>query len=142
METPGLTLLVIQLMAALHGLTGHPVPADAPRVEFVPQAGLAEMACGGPCGIRGWYGGERVIFLDDRLTPEENFWDRGILVHELVHYMQEQAGAYGITPTCERWLKRERDAYDAQRRWLTENRPAGKRLEYARFRRLFVECDP
>jgi len=139
-ESPDLTLMVVQLMAALHGLTGHPVPATAPAVEFVPQATLAEMACGHPCQVRGWYGGKMVVYLDDRLSPRNNLWDRGILAHELVHYMQEQDGAFGVTPTCARWLEREREAYDAQRDWLLANRPPDARPGFARFPPLHAQC--
>lgn len=142
MESPGLAILVVQLMAAVYGLTGHPVPATAPEIEFVPQAFLAERACGKPCAVLGWYGGERVVYLDDRLSPEDSLWDRGILVHELVHYMQEQDGAYGVVPNCERWMKREREAYDIQQRWLMANRRPGARRNAARFPTILFDCRP
>lgn len=141
MDSPALTVMVVQLIAALHGLTGHAVPAAVPAVELVPQATLAQMACGQPCGVQGWYGGKMVVYLDDRLDPQDNLWDRGILAHELVHYMQEQDGAFGTTPTCERWLEREREAYDAQRDWLLANRPPDARPGFGHFAPLHLRCD-
>lgn len=140
METHGLVLLVLKLMIAVNSLTGYAVPGDSPRVEFMPHDVLKAAACGGPCNVQGWYGGSRTIYLDDRLNPEESLQDRGILVHELVHYMQEKGGAFGSVPSCKRWLEREREAYDVQRRWMLANRPHGSALRLVRLPRLHIDC--
>ncbi len=141
MDSTGLTRLVAELLYAVQALAGYAGPAQAPLVEFLPQVELRAMACDGTCDIRGWYAGGSTIYLDDRLDPAGNLWDRGILVHEIVHYVQELAGAFGASPTCQRWLEREHEAYALQRRWLRANRPTAPPPSYARFPRISIDCD-
>jgi hypothetical protein len=140
-ESTGIARLIAELLTVVQALTGYTGPAQAPVVELVAHVELQEMACEGTCEVRGWYAGGSTIYLDDRLDPENNMWDRGILVHEIVHYLQEQDGAFGIVPTCRRWLEREEEAYAAQRQWLRANRPNGPPPRYARFPRITIDCD-
>ena len=72
--------------------------------------------------IHGWYPNGRTIYLDDRLRPKQDVWARGILLHELVHYVQQESGAFGDLSPCEKWSSRERDAYDNQLRWLAKKK--------------------
>lgn len=132
--------MTAELLVVVQALTGYPGPAQAPVVEFIPHVELQEMACEGTCEVRGWYAGGSTIYLDDRLDPENNMWDRGILVHELTHYLQEQDSAFGAVPTCRRWLEREGEAYAMQRQWLRVNLPNGPPPRYARFPRIAIEC--
>ncbi len=141
MNSTVLTRLIAELLYAVQVLTGYPGPAEAPRVEFVPHLQLEQMACEGRCDIRGWYPGGSTIYLDDRLDPIDSVWDRSILVHEIVHYVQERAGAFGQLPTCRRWLEREDQAYALQRQWLRANRPSGPPPGYTRFPRITIDCD-
>lgn len=133
--------LLAELLTAVIALAGYPDPARAPVVEFVPHIELQEMACESPCNVRGWYAGGSTIYLDDRLDPENNRWDRSIVVHEFVHYLQEQSGAFGVAPTCQRWLEREEEAYAVQRQWLLANRPRKPQPGYARLPRFVIDCD-
>lgn len=133
--------LLAKLLTMAMALTGYSGPAQPPAVEFVPHVELREMACEGPCNIRGWYAGGSTIYLDDRLDLEDSLWDRGIVVHEMVHYLQEQSGAFGVAPTCQRWLEREEEAYAVQRQWLRSNRPRTPLPDYARFPRITIDCD-
>ena len=141
MNSTGIARLIAELLIAVQAISGYPGPAEAPVVELVAHVELQEMACEGPCEVRGWYAGGSTIYLDDRLDSENNMWDRGILVHELVHYLQEQSGAYGAIPTCRRWLEREEEAYAVQQQWLRANHPKGPPPRYARFPRIALDCD-
>ena len=87
---------------------------------------LEREACGGPCAIYGWFPGGRTIYLDQRLDPVKYPGDRSILVHELVHYLQQESGAYEGRMDCQAWTGRESEAFDIQIRWLIEQqvRPA------------------
>ena len=111
------SLLVYAQMA-----TGYAVPAEAPEVVFMPQAELARTVCHEPCPIYGWYPLGRVIYLDERLDPVGDPEARGILLHELVHYLQHAAGAFTDDVECRNWARREQEAYKIQGRWLMENR--------------------
>jgi hypothetical protein len=61
---------------------------------------------------------EEGIFLDETLRPETNLYHRSILLHELVHYFQDRAGEYAQMSDCQRWFRREVDAYAVQNRYL------------------------
>lgn len=102
--------------------TGYAVPSGAPDVVFLPHGELARLVCHKPCPVYGWYREGRAIYLDDRLDPVHDPEARAILLHELVHYLQQSAGAFGDDVACERWMRRERQAYQVQARWLMENR--------------------
>lgn len=141
MDLPGIAGLIAKLLVTVQALTGYPGSTRAPVVAFIPHVELRGMAREGPCEIRGWYAGGSTIYLDDRLDPEANKWDRSIVVHELVHYLQEQDGAFGAVPTCQRWLEREEEAYTVQQQWLLANFPIGPPPRYARFPRMAIDCD-
>jgi hypothetical protein len=109
-------------------------------VAFVPHAVLERQACDRPCEIYGWFPNGTTIYLDDRLDPLGDPGARAILVHELVHYLQQESGAYGRPISCREWIARERQAFDVQIRWMTENGVRRQRL-MGLDRRLFgVAC--
>ena len=112
-----LAQLVAKLLISIQLLTGFDRPAEPPRVVFVPQEQLQEAACDGPCKVYGWFPPGRVIYLDNRLDPLRDIMARGILVHELVHYLQQESGTFQASGGCHTWLERERQAYDIQFRW-------------------------
>jgi len=58
------------------------------------------------------------IFLNERLKPETNLFDRSVLLHELVHYVQELNHERGDSRPCERWYYREIEAYAIQKSFL------------------------
>lgn len=110
--------LVTELLIVVQALTGYGAPASAPDVAFVPAAEIQEAACSGPCQVYGWFPPGKTIYLDDRLDPLNDLRARGILVHELVHYLQEEHAAFGDGAPCWNWARREREAYLVQGRWL------------------------
>lgn len=110
--------LVAVLMAWAVLLTGSPKPATAPTVKLVPHAHLEELACGQPCPILGLYAYADVVYLDDQLKPESDVFARSILLHELVHYLQQINGNYDGMGLCEATVLRERQAYYAQNEYL------------------------
>ena len=99
---------------------GYALPEDPPRIAFAPHAELERAACSRPCKIYGWYPRGKIIYLDDRLDPVHEVRARSILLHELVHYMQQVHGAFSGGSECENWSRREREAYSVQARWLAE----------------------
>lgn len=123
MEHHGLGDLIAELLVATQAVSGYPIPAEPPVVEFLAADALQQRACGGPCAVLGWYEHGSSIYLDESLFPLTNLRSQAILVHEMVHYLQEDNGAFGIPPTCQRWVARESEAYTVQYRWLTEMHP-------------------
>jgi hypothetical protein len=117
---PAATLddLVKQLTHAVGQLTRYKNPDEPPAIHRVPRAELERYACRGQCSIQAWYMPEEGIFLDETLRPETNLYHRSILLHELVHYFQDRAGEYAQMSDCQRWFRREVDAYAVQNRYL------------------------
>lgn len=110
--------VVKQLTLAIDRLSHHKPPKEAPSVYRVPHAELEQYVCGANCAIKAWYKPGEGIFLDESLKPETNMFDRSILLHELVHYFQDMSGYYGKADACNRWLRRELNAYEIQNRYL------------------------
>jgi hypothetical protein len=113
-----LSYLVRQLSRAIDRLARYRVPGEPPRVYRVPHAELERYVCGTNCRIQAWYKPGDGIFLDDTLQPETNLFHRSILLHEMVHYFQDQNGEYASMDPCDRWFHRELDAYTVQNRYL------------------------
>jgi len=120
--------LVIGLLAAVHGYTGHEVPADPPVVMLVPHAALEAMACTHPCAVLGFAEADGTIALDDSLRIGGDAADTSILVHELTHFLQRAAAHGAPAADCAAWLEREREAYDVQYRWLRDTAPTIREL--------------
>ena len=129
MDPIALGKLVKELLLAIHLLSGYPIPEEPPSVEFLPHAELEERACGRPCQVFGWFPEGQTVYLDDRLDPLASIAARGILLHELVHFLQQEEGAFAVAPNCEAWLEREREAYYIQLRWLAEQRAPPHNIE-------------
>ena len=125
--------LVGKLLVSIQLLAGFDLPAERPEVVFVPHQHLQDEACDGRCEVYGWFPPGRTIYLDDRLDPVRDIAARGILVHELVHYLQQESGTFPARGGCRTWLERERQAYDIQIRWHAEQASAaGARVRLER----------
>jgi len=116
--------IVASLLVYAQLATGYGAPTAPPDIVFLPQAELARAVCHKPCPIYGWYPLDRVIYLDERLDPVHDLEARGILLHELVHYLQHGAGAFTDDIACRNWARREYQAYKVQAQWLKEKRVA------------------
>jgi hypothetical protein len=127
---PGdLANLVAQLLAAIHAIAGYPIPADPPAVRLVPLAEMQALVCRGPCQVRGFYTREQGVVLNDALDLAHDVTARSVLLHELVHHLQQVSGKFEKWPNrCERWFAREWEAYEIQNAYLREQ---GKALRFA-----------
>ena len=126
-------ILAIMLSWAVM-LTGYPAPRDPPTVEMVPHAFLVAHACGGQaCHVQGWYAGGHTVYLDDTLDPVAGLYDSSVLLHELVHFLQEQSRSAAGHAGCVANLAAEREAYGAQREYLLRYgvyRPVGSSMHH------------
>ena len=110
--------LVENLLDTLARLSSYTKPADRPAIHKVSRAQIESSICSGPCPVKAWHMPGEGIFLDDSLAPESNLVDRSILLHELVHFLQEIDGKGAAADECGRWLEREREAYELQNQYL------------------------
>lgn len=140
MESGALVQLVAKLLAAVASLTDYAVPADPPAIALVPHARLELMACGQPCRVYGWFPPGETIYLDQRLDLRHDPGAQSILLHELVHYVQQKSGTFPAEGDCRSWLAREWEAYDVQLRWLAQRRAPKTALSRYGFRPAAVSC--
>jgi hypothetical protein len=110
--------LLKSLYYELKHLSRYTRAGDPVTIIRLPHAELEAMVCKRPCNILGYYLNGQ-IFLDDRLRPERDLYDRSVLLHELMHYLQDVNLAYGADITCERWYQREVEAYATQQQFLS-----------------------
>ena len=94
------------------------VPTQVPPIVFADKETVSHYACAGTCRALGAYHPKYGIALDQSLDPVKDDLARSILLHELVHYLQHEDGRYADAGDCDRWVKRERDAYAAQNKFL------------------------
>jgi hypothetical protein len=110
--------LLPALLVAVHHLSKYPAPGELPAVHRVPHAKIEQLACGKPCPALAAYRPGEGIYLDEALKPESNVFARSVLLHELVHYVQDVSNELAGVRPCERWYRREQEAYAIQKRFL------------------------
>lgn len=112
-------------------LSGYPAPRQLPAVVHVPHAFMVEHACRGQeCHVQGWFPSGQTIYLDQNLDPVNGLYDSSVLLHEMVHYLQQEARS-DLHTTCVANVEAEREAYGAQREYLLRYgvyRPVGSSM--------------
>ena len=110
--------LVPALLEAIDQLSKYPRPKHPPAIQRVPRHVIEDRVCGRACGARAAYSAGVGILIDESMRPETSLFDRSVLLHELVHYVQDLAGEHGGMEPCRRWYYRELEAYAIQKRFL------------------------
>jgi hypothetical protein len=113
--------LVATLLTAISGYTGYAVPGEPPHIVALPHDALAQRVCGRPCPVLGFTLPNGEILIDDSLQIGSNPAATSILVHELTHFLQIRSVAHPAPLDCLQWNAREREAFEAQARWLRDN---------------------
>lgn len=101
-------------------LSGYPMPDHPAKVTTVSHDYLVDHACNGrECKVMGWFPPGRTIYVDERLKPGDSMLAASIVVHEMVHHLQHEAGRLDPTKwSCENAIALEREAYGVQREFL------------------------
>lgn len=110
--------LLPALLDAIRELSQYPVPDALPNLFRIPREALEAMSCVGKCAVQANYRPGEGIYLSEDLQPETNLFARSVLLHELVHYIQDLREVRAHQPECLRWYYREVEAYNIQRRFL------------------------
>lgn len=110
--------LMPALVSALDQLSKYHRPVALPEVIRVPHERIEAMVCNAKCAALAAYRPGEGIYLDERLKPETELFDRSILLHELVHYVQDLSDEHGDMRPCQRWYQREQEAYAIQKIFL------------------------
>ena len=110
--------LLPALLRAIDQLSKYPIPDQLPPVHRVPHEKIEALTCGRKCAALATYRPGEGIYLDEALDPETNIFARSVLLHELVHYVQDVSRELASTEPCDRWVRREQEAYAIQKRFL------------------------
>ncbi|HTS52355.1 MAG TPA: hypothetical protein VMH26_03695 [Burkholderiales bacterium] len=110
--------LVDSLLDTITKLSNYRKPNTTPRVTKVSRSEIERTLCGRPCPVKAWHVPGEGIFIDDSLAPETDLIHRSILLHELVHFLQDINAEGAALGECDRWLHREREAYTLQNQYL------------------------
>ena len=128
----GLNVLAKQLLSEIEHLSRYWASKQLPPITLVSQDEINRVVCKQPCAVRAAYLPVRGVLLADTLDPINVPLDRSILVHELVHFLQEINNRYSELTPCKRWFQRELEAYAVQNQYLyriNANRHVGGVLE-------------
>jgi hypothetical protein len=127
-----LNTLAKHLLSEIEHLSRYWKSKELPAISMVSQDEINRVVCKKPCAVRAAYIPDRGVLLADNLDPLNVPLDRSILVHELVHYLQEINNRYSDLTPCKRWFQREHEAYAVQNQYLyriNANRHVGGMLE-------------
>ena len=125
--------LTRHLIRSAAQLSKYPVPDALPMVTRIDRVELERRGCpeSAPhCSISALYESTRGIMLAADLKPETNLFHRSILLHELVHYLQDVGQELATASPCDRWYQREIEAYTLQNRFLSSV-SSPERVSYA-----------
>jgi hypothetical protein len=113
------TDLLAVLLSWASSLSGYPYPDTRPAIEYRDHAFFEQHACAEAknCRAAAWYDNAGTIYLDDHLADLGDPIVRGVIVHELVHYLQDLSGEFKAA-TCQDNVRREQHAYAVQRTYL------------------------
>jgi hypothetical protein len=127
--------LIAVLMSWTASLSGYTYTDILPSIELKPHEFFVEHACQGNnnCRVGGWYNNAGIIYIDERLKDNNDAMTDSMIVHELVHYLQDINNKYS-NGDCHDHMLREREAYGVQRQYL--NRIAG------RFAAIYMNIPP
>ena len=98
-------------------LSPYATPDVPPVVETRPHTFFVDNTCGGvECNVVGWYNDGGIIYLDENLSASRD----DIIVHELVHYLQDLSGKFESL-SCTDSVFREREASRVQSAYMIAN---------------------
>ena len=114
--------------------TGYPAPEVQPVIAYVPHSHFVREMCGfvdtpeNPCTIRAMYDDDidGVLFLDEKYIGKTDAEVKSIVVHEMVHYLQDLIGdwkdinKWQPALRCQEKAFRQREAYMAQDKYMLD----------------------
>jgi hypothetical protein len=116
--------LIIALTTWIAANSPYDIPQDFPVIEYQPAAVFEASSCTNTihCATRAYYeDGTGKIVLHEVYRDTENARARSMLVHEIVHYLQDINGhPDNYKKTCEIWLEREQEAFRLQYLYLVK----------------------
>ncbi len=113
-------MIKVLLSWTVHLSPTYSLPETPPNLIYEPHEYFVENSCNGvekKCDVLGWYDNSGTIHIDDRLKGNEDPYTRSLIVHEMVHYLQDISGNFD-KESCDDHVFKEREAYSIQRLYL------------------------
>jgi hypothetical protein len=127
--------ILLHLMQWAVALTGYDYPTEMPMIAYSDNSHFVEVLCDGvdtprdPCDTRAYYDDERdaMIVLNTKYFEIGGEWtphERGIILHEMVHYLQDLSGRWNgyqdweDSKLCRERQFRQKEAYEAQDEYM------------------------
>lgn len=133
---------VLGLLVYAHVELGIPFEHDLPQIKFVSTEQLQELACENVCSdIKGWTTSDNLIYLNNNLDIDIAY-DKSIILHELVHYIQYKHSLNNYNSDCLTWKTREAQAFQIQINWLQTTKSEYSSLRVNQVMRNFhrIKC--
>ena len=88
--------LIIALLLWITSNTDYINPKQLPEVKFLEQNELSQLACKNDCEILAYtpVDPKNTVYLSKRLNPLKDVCHRGILLHEIIHELQDDQGFF------------------------------------------------
>ena len=88
--------LIIALLLWITSNTDYINPKQLPQVKFLQQNELSKLACKSDCEILAYTPVEPkyTVYLSKKLKPLTDVCHRGILLHEIIHVLQDDQGSF------------------------------------------------
>jgi hypothetical protein len=88
--------LILALLLWITSNTEYQNPKEMPDVKFIQQKELANLACKRDCEILAYTPEfpRYTIFLSNNLKPLDDVCHRGILLHEIIHVLQDDQNIF------------------------------------------------
>lgn len=125
--------LTRHLIRSASTISKYRMPEALPMVTRIERSELERRGCpehAPHCQVSALYEPARGIMIAADLKPETNLFHRSILLHELVHYLQDVSQELATASPCDRWYQREIEAYTLQNRFLSSI-SSPERVSYA-----------
>lgn len=126
--------LVNGLLMWAVSLSSYPEAAKLPELIAIPHAQLEATLCNHEqCNAVAYYDHHAdIVYYDQNLDLENSLIAKSFIVHELVHYLQDQSGKMKHFPlSCEAHISLEREAYQVQQRYLSEHQTVTHHIDMA-----------
>jgi len=120
-EPSTMNTIVVSLLTWITAHTNYPMPDQIPVVVLAPHAYIEQLVCGEPCEALGAYADGNVIYIDEILDVNRNVCAKSVLLHEIIHYLQDKNERFIDIPPVVREMYREYEAYGVQKIFLRES---------------------
>ena len=92
MKFENINEVILSLILWISSNTEHPKPINPINLNFIEQKELQDLACGRPCEIIAYtpMNKNNEIFLINSLNPLQDVCAQGILLHEIIHVIQQE----------------------------------------------------